>query len=102
MYLQKSNNSVVITAQVHRPIKEGDDFRCDYSINWPGSTEMGRAYGVDGLQALLLAIQRVGVDVYCSDYAKNADLVWLEDGRGFGLVLPRNLADLYQGDDPPL
>lgn len=98
----KSDASVVITARVYRPLMDGDDFRCDYSIDWPGKSENGKAFGVDSVQALLLAIQRVGVDVYCSDYVKNSDMIWLEEGRGFGLVLPSNLADLYRGDDPPI
>jgi hypothetical protein len=98
----KSNVAVEVTARIFRPVAEGNDFRCSYTIDWPDKQENGRAYGVDSLQALLLAVQRLGVDVYCSGYKKRGDLVWLQEGGGFGLPLPKNLTDLYEGDDPPL
>jgi hypothetical protein len=41
----------------------------------------------------------IGALLNTSDEAKAGSLGWQKPGRGFGFPLPRNVWDLYQGDD---
>ncbi|QGM47156.1 DUF6968 family protein [Methylocystis heyeri] len=77
-----------VVLSVEAPLMDGDDFRCDYCIEWPSGAEHGHAFGVDSLQALVLALQRAGADIHASMYAKSGDLIWIAEGNGLGLLIP--------------
>lgn len=55
----------VVTVQLYRPMPAGDDYRCRYDVLLDG--EVVRAvpgiYGIDGMQALLLAIAMLNTEV---------------------------------------
>lgn len=84
---------------VYEPERLGDDHICRYEIHWPDGIRGGRGVGVDQIQALLSALRKLGVDVYCSEAAKSGELVWLEKGNGYGLPLPTEIRELSRGDD---
>ncbi len=91
-----------VKVEIHQPVAVDDDYKCSYTIGWPDREEVGHAMGIDAIQAIFLALQKVGIEIYCSKPAKRGDLIWHEPGGGYGLPLPKNLADLYEGDDPPI
>jgi hypothetical protein len=53
--------------------------------------------GIDAIQALILPLHRLAVDINFSGYAKNKQLIWLEPEGGFGLPLPPNLTEKEVG-----
>ena len=57
------------------------------------------AYGIDAIQALILALDILGAYINTSQAAKEGRLVWLKPGGGFGLPVSRNIEDILQGDD---
>jgi hypothetical protein len=72
---------------------------CYYEIDWPEGTWKSRAGGVDSAQALFLAMQMIGSDIYTSSYHKSGKLFLDRPGEGYGFPVPSSLRDLLVGDD---
>ena len=51
------------------------------------------------MQAVLLTMQKIGTEIYMSEYHKSGRLLWTAPGRGYGFPVPCNLRDLLIGDD---
>ena len=51
------------------------------------------------MQALYLALQVIGAELYTSDAHRAGELVWQQEGRGYGFPVPRGMEDLLIGDD---
>src|SRR5687768_7719017 len=84
-----NDKEACIELRIFSPAPDGQDFRCKYELFESGVLmQAGHALGVDSLQALLLAIQRVGVDVSVSDYAQQRRLFWNGENDDLGLPLP--------------
>lgn len=87
-----------VLCSIDKPVADGDDFRCDYRIVFPTRERRAHAYGVDGVQALTLAMQRAHMDLLSAPERRNETLLWLgmED---LGLPLPSNVqpADFSRG-----
>jgi len=56
-------------------------------------------HGVDRFQALFLTLQKIGADIYFSDYHKTGRLYFERQGSGYGFPVPKNARDLLVGDD---
>ena len=80
---------------------EGSDTHwwCRYTIGWPDGTYASKAYGVDQFQAILLTMQKIGTDIYFSDYHKTGRLYFEKPGSGYGFPVPKNARDILVGDD---
>ena len=75
---------------IYPPTEEQKDFRCRYEIREAGRLlREGHALGVDSLQALILALQKLGADVTFSDYGVEKSLYWNDQNIDLGLLLPR-------------
>ena len=81
------------------PEKGESDWSCRYEIDWPEGLRESAAYGIDAIQALHLALQKIGVDLYASDHHKTGTLMWEGTGGGYGFPVPKNLRDMLVGDD---
>ena len=55
--------------------------------------------GVDSAQALVLALQMIGAEIYSSDYHKSGNLFWERHGDGYGFPVVPTLRDLLRGSD---
>jgi hypothetical protein len=75
---------------------------CRYEIDWPGHTRSHFAGGADSFQALILALQMIGAEIYASAYHEAGSLKWFERWRGYGFPVGYNLRDLLIGDDANL
>lgn len=75
---------------------------CSYSIGWPGKPKVGEARGADGVQAIYLAMERIALDLYASEYHRSGRLSWQKDGRGYGFPMPKSARDELIGDDREL
>jgi hypothetical protein len=93
---------VDVPINIHQPVEEEVDWKCEYEIGWPTSSRRSSAFGIDSIQSLLLAIQKIGIELYTSDAHKAGKLAWLEQGDGYGFPLASNVRDLYEGDDKSL
>ncbi|HVZ99047.1 MAG TPA: hypothetical protein VG841_01895 [Caulobacterales bacterium] len=60
--------------QLHAPHLDQSHWRCDYTIEWPGYHRQGYAMGVDSWQALKLAMQNVGTDIFVSEDFERGDV----------------------------
>lgn len=79
------------------PLEEADDWRCDGRIHWPdGGVEPFYAYGIDSVQALLLAQSAVAIRLY----AASPQVFWHEQNDRLGLYLTPSLRHLERDRKP--
>ena len=90
---------VDVEIEIDAPENVGGAWRCPYRIDWPHGTWSSAGHGVDAVQALLLALQKIGTEIYTSAYRERGALVWIAPGQGFGFPVPPNLRDLLIGED---
>ncbi|WP_412033468.1 DUF6968 family protein [Mesorhizobium sp. CO1-1-8] len=79
-----------VVCRFQRPIRGDEDCRCDYQIVFPARKRAFRAFGIDEVQALLLAMQMAHAYLLVSDEYKNQGLTWL-GMRDLGLPLAGGL-----------
>jgi hypothetical protein len=70
-----------------------DEFRCAYEINGLSAGRASYAIGDDGIQALMLAFEKIGVELYTSGEAKSGALR-LYGKLDLGFPVPGGLTDL--------
>lgn len=97
--LQRDSGAVEIPIRIFAPEGEGREWSCRYEIDWPEGTQIMRAWGVDSVQAILLAFQMIGADIYTSNYHRSGRLIFEEPGQGCGFPVPASLRDLLVGND---
>ena len=51
------------------------------------------------MQAVILALQKIGTDIYFSDYHKSGSLFWERPEKGYGFPLPPSAREMLVGDD---
>jgi hypothetical protein len=85
-----------LEALVYAPVEGGpDDFRCEYEIREDGVvTTASQDYGVDSMQALILAVRKLGADIITSEHVMKKELYWNDQSDDLGLLLPKSLSDL--------
>ncbi len=72
---------------------------CKYEIDWPDGKHEMAAWGTDSVQAIFVAYQMIGSELYTSDYHKAGQLFFEAPGQGYGFPVPNNIRDLLEGDD---
>lgn len=82
-----------VTVGIRRPLPDGGPYRCEYQIVGVGSGKLCHAMGEDSMQALLLALQSIGTDLYTSAEAKEGRLTWF-GSPNLGFPVPDIIADL--------
>ena len=95
----ETGDEVFIPVSLFSPVRNDQDWGCQYSIEWPDGIETESAYGIDSVQALILAIQRVGNSLYLSDYHKAGRLRWEKPHDGYGFPVTNIIRDLLIGSD---
>jgi uncharacterized protein DUF6968 len=66
---------------------------------WPEGKAERWSTGVDAAQALVMALQMIGVEIYTSRHHESGRLRWLAAGAGYGFPVSNNARDLLIGDD---
>ena len=69
--------SAEVIVRFGRPVRDGQDFYCEYEIAWPDRKQRHRAFGVDQVQALLLALKMAHARLVSSPEGKRGELRWL-------------------------
>jgi hypothetical protein len=101
--LLRNGTDIQIPVRVFAPIQqEPHAWSCRYQIEWPEGKETRDMWGVDSIQALLLALQAIGSDIYTSSYHKTGGLFFEMPGQGYGFPVPASLRDLLVGSDAKL
>lgn len=98
--LQDRNGKARIPVRIFAPVKsENGSWLCRYEIDWPGEEHKIEIGGFDSAQALVLALQAIGAEIYSSNYHKAGNLYLDKPGDGYGFPVVPTLRDLLQGDD---
>ena len=98
-----------VGVRIGMPITDESDHPmsgCPYQIDGIGSGKVRFAYGEDRVQALWLALQMVGADLYFSDEYKAGRLKAFPESHpcdDLHFPVPKGVEDLLpqRGDDPP-
>lgn len=75
-----------------KPEVDGQDYLCRYEIDWPEGEYKERAYGVDAVQALLLAMQKAHTDLLAARENDARQISWF-DMLGLGMPIPKTISD---------
>lgn len=90
---------VEVPINIFAPRPEDGAWSCQYEIGWPEGQEKRGAWGIDSVQALLLALQMIGADIYTSSYHKSGKLIFEKAGGGYGFPVPTSIRSLREGND---
>jgi hypothetical protein len=88
-----------VEVRVFSPEEEDRAWICRYEIDWPERVRKGAGFGVDGVQALTIALQNIGVELYASPYHRAGTLVFDKAGNGYGFPIAKSARHLLVGDD---
>ncbi|MFN3855598.1 MAG: DUF6968 family protein [Phreatobacter sp.] len=88
-----------VPVRLFQPAPAGASWSCRFEIGWPEGVIAGEVFGVDALQAVHLAMQRIAIDLYMSPWHRAGRLSWPGQGKGYGFPMARNGRDLLVGDD---
>ncbi len=97
--LRLHDEGVDIAIRIFAPEGEGRAWACRYEIEWPEGMQVMQAFGVDAVQAILLAFQMTGADIYTSSYHKSGRLMFDAPGQGYGFPVPTSIRGLLIGND---
>lgn len=97
--VRMSDRDVDMEVRLFAPVKEDTAWTCPYEIDWPTGAKSSSAAGLDAIQAIFLAFQKIGIELYVSSYHQNGELLFDFPGRGYGFPVPYNARDLLVGDD---
>jgi hypothetical protein len=100
--VRTSSGDTNVEIRLFKPTNEDGMWVCNYEIDWPGGTKKSFAAGADAIQAIFLALQKVGIQLYTSDYHRSGGLYWSGSGGGYGFPVGSSLRDLLVGDDSNL
>lgn len=100
----KSGEEKPVAVRLEAPVQDEHFWRCWYEIDFPHDSHPAGTYrswagGEDAMQALQLAMMKLGVDLHFNSYHDEHRLFWSEPDAGYGLIVPRNLRDRLRGDD---
>jgi len=103
LMLRNGTDNIQIPVRVFAPSQqESRGWSCRYQIEWPEGKETREMWGVDSIQALVLALQAIGSDIYTSSYHKTGDFLFETPGQGYGFPVPASLRGLLVGNDAKL
>jgi hypothetical protein len=91
-------DGTIVTVQIGMPQRSTEEFYfCPYKIVGLGDGKTRRAGGVDAVQALQLALQKVGIDLYVLKDARKTALSWEGGAEGdLGFPLPENISEILK------
>jgi hypothetical protein len=96
---KSDKGDLIVTIRVFAPERDGNAWKCRYEIDWPAEKWASYAGGFDSTQALILALQKIGTDIYFSEYHKSGRLFWDNPNNGYGFPLPKDARDNLIGND---
>ncbi|MEI9803778.1 MAG: hypothetical protein WDN48_04025, partial [Pseudolabrys sp.] len=96
----KGSDKIQIPIRIFAPAREKPGvWGCRYEIDWPDKKSANEIFGFDSIQALVLALQTIGAEIYSSNYHKSGNMFFDKPGEGYGFPVVSTLRDLLQGSD---
>jgi hypothetical protein len=100
LILRNGSTAIEIPVRIFSPeCEKSKVWGCRYEIGWPDANRSVTAWGVDSVQALVIALGMIGAEIYSSNYHKAGALFWDKPGNGYGFPVAPSIRDLLQGDD---
>jgi hypothetical protein len=97
---REGERDVPIEVRIYEPEKEGEGaWMCRFEIDWPKGMRSLKMGGFDAVQALVHALQAIGLQIYTSEYHESGNLRWDRPGNGYGFPVMSNVRDLLEGGD---
>ena len=97
--LDTQSGTVDVPVRLFSPEKTEGAWRCRFEIEWPDGRDVRAASGRDAVQALVAALQMIGVSLYTSE-AHAEGLLWFEEpGDGYGFPIVPSMRDMLVGHD---
>lgn len=90
----RSGDDVIAARFLHPTLEPGGEYQCRWMILWPDRVQQRYACGVDGIQALMLALKTVHAELMDSDLYKSGTLT-LHDQHDLDLPLGWGEGPLY-------
>lgn len=98
--LLNGSDRIQIPIRIFAPEKStSGSWFCRYEIDWPSERHTMEIGGFDSAQAIVLALQAIGAEIYSSSYHKLGKLFFDKPGAGYGFPVSAGLRDLLIGDD---
>ncbi len=91
-----SRAKVIVGIGAPKKFPDSSDYYCPYEIRGLGNDKIRYAGGIDGIQALLLALQMVGAELYTSEEGKAGTLIWVGQ-HDLGFPVPDSISDMIPG-----
>ena len=97
----KTEGAIVdVPVAVFAPERQANGaWKCDTTIGWPDGVSRKSTFGVDAMQALILALQMIGTELHVSETHEAGALFWDEPGNGYGFPVMPNMRDRLTGED---
>jgi hypothetical protein len=99
LVLREEDGDKDVPIHIFAPEQKEGHWLCRYEVIWPDETWRYEAQGHDAVQAIELAFQMIGVQLYVTAEHKEGRLGWEEPGKGYGFPVSRGVRDLLVGDD---
>jgi hypothetical protein len=97
--LRTGASSLQFAVRLFKPEEQDGGWSCRYEIDWPKGKKISSATGSVSVQAIVAALQKIGIELYTSDSHRSGHLTWHGSRKGYGFPVTANVRDLLQGDD---
>jgi hypothetical protein len=97
--LREKKRDVEIPVRIHAPERSDGHWICRFEIGWPEGNAQRWGAGEDAVQALVIALQMIGAEIYTSPHHEARRLSWLGRDHGYGFPVANIIRDLLVGDD---
>jgi hypothetical protein len=97
--LSDQSRETRIRIDIFAPERDGNAWKCRYQIGWPENTWSSYGAGIDAVQALVIAMQKIAAEIYFSEYHKSGKLFWESRAKGYGFPVTPAMRDVVIGDD---
>ncbi|WP_024277339.1 hypothetical protein [Xanthobacter sp. 126] len=99
LHLKRLEGEVPIEIRIYKPEPKDGCWACAFEIDWPEGTKAMSGAGFDALQALVISLQMIGIQIYTSSYHHDGALRAYDTEEGYGFPVSRNVRDVLIGAD---
>lgn len=97
--MEVDGREVDVPITIYAPVDKTDHWCCEFEIGWPDKRKRSRGNGTDAVQALLIALEMIGMNLYSSEAHAQGKLKWDEPHGGYGFPLNSAMRHRYEGRD---
>lgn len=97
--LHADGHEVIVPVSIHAPVEADRCWECRFEIGWPEARAVRTVRGLDGVQAMYLAMQRIALELYGSKHHQTGALRWDKTGSGYGFPMAKEGYGDLVGED---